>query len=177
MVQAVGDPLAMGDLLPDGALGMGRHWRVGPLAAQDASGYDIITANNLDATLESVDGNKARIRINGRIEGSWQGGRGVIICEGLVSFDRQMGWIERVEVDRAETREPGPIEVGLELKSTLTVTRHPESPPATLADAALANLSLEITPRSERLLLVAPDGKSTLLDDRLPGTASWTTPS
>ncbi len=32
VVQAVGDPLGLADLLPDGAVGLGRHWRVGELA-------------------------------------------------------------------------------------------------------------------------------------------------
>ena len=166
VVQAVGDPLGLADLLPDGAVGLGRHWRVGELTAQTLSGYDMISANELDASLESVNTNKARVRIHGRIEGSWQGGQGLITCEGLVTFDRQMGWIDRLEVNRNETRRPGPIEVGLDLKSTLTMTRHAEPSPATLSDSALANLSLEITPGAERLLMIAPDGKSTLVHDR-----------
>jgi hypothetical protein len=166
LVQAVGDPMALGDLLPGGAIGVGRRWRAGEGAAQVLSGYDVITANELDASLESVDGTKARIRLHGRIEGSVMGGQGLINCEGLVTFDRQMGWIDRLEVNRSETRRPGPIELGLDLKSTLTMIRHPEQPPATLSDAALANVSLEITPRSERLLVLAPDGKATLLHDR-----------
>jgi hypothetical protein len=157
LVQAVGDPLAMGDLLPGG---------VGESAARGLTGYDAISANTMDASLESVDGTKARIRIQGRIEGSVMGGQGQIGCEGLVTFDRQMGWIDRLEVNRNETRSPGPIELGLELKSTLTMTRHPEQAPATLSDAALVNLGLEITPRSEQLVVLTPDGKASLLHDR-----------
>ncbi len=166
VVQAIGDPLALSDVLPGGAVGLGRHWRVGPFAAQTLSGYDVITANELDASLESVDRTKARIQIRGRIEGSANGGKGLITCEGSVTFDRQMGWIDRLEVNRAETRSPGPVEMGLDVKSTLTMTRHADQPPATLSDAALAQLHLEITPESQRLLLLAPDGKSTLLHDR-----------
>ncbi len=124
VVQAIGDPLALSDVLPGGAVGLGRHWRVGPFAAQTLSGYDVITVNELDASLESVDSTKARIRIHGRIEGSANGGKGLITCEGQVTFDRQMGWIDRLEVNRAETRSPGPVEMGLDVKSTLTMTRH-----------------------------------------------------
>jgi hypothetical protein len=166
LVQAVGDPLALGDLLPGGAIGVGRSWRVGEAAAQVLSGYDTITANALEAALESVDGTKARFRLHGRIEGSVMGGQGAIACEGYVTFDRQMGWIDRLELNRSETRRPGPIELGLELKSSLNMTRHPEQAPATLSDAALANLSLEITPRNEQLVVLTPDGKASLLHDR-----------
>ena len=166
VVQAIGDPLALSDVLPGGAVGIGRHWRVGPFAAQTLSGYDVITANELDASLESVDSTKARIQIHGRIEGSANGGKGLITCEGAMTFDRQMGWIDRLEVNRAEIRSPGPVEMGLDVKSTLTLTRHADQPPATLSDAGLAKVHLEITPGSQWLLQVAPDGKSTLLHDR-----------
>ncbi len=166
VVQAIGDPLALSDMLPGRTTGLGRHWRVGPFAAQALSGYDVITANALDASLESIDRTRARIQIHGRIEGSANGGNGLITCEGTVTFDRQMGWIDRLEVNRAETRSPGPVEMGLDVKSTLTMTRSADPPPATLTDAGLAQLNLEITPRSQRLLLLAPDGKATLLHDR-----------
>jgi hypothetical protein len=166
VVQAVGDPLALADLLPAGPVGLGRPWRVGDPAAQALSGYDLITTNGLEASLESVDGTHARMRIHGRIEGSALGGTGLINCEGFFTFDRRMGGIDRLELNRAERRRPGPIEAGLEVKSTLTMTRQADPAPATLSDAALTGLSLEVNPRSERLLLVAPAGQSTLLHDR-----------
>jgi hypothetical protein len=166
LVQTVGDPLALADLLPIGPVGLGRRWRVGEPAARALSGYDVITSNGLDAALESVDAAKARIRIQGRIEGSALGGPGTITCEGFLTFDRRAGWIDRLELNRNESRRPGPIEAGLDVKSTLTMTRHADQPPATLSDAALAGIALEVTPQRERLLLVAPDGKSTLLHDR-----------
>jgi hypothetical protein len=166
VVQAVGDPLALTELLPPGPVVPGQSWGVGDPAALVLSGYDVIATNKLIARLELCDDTLARIRIQGRIEGSALGGTGVMSCDGSLTFDRRMGWIDRLELNRAETRRPGPIEAGLDVKSTLTMTRHAEQAPATLANAALANLPLEVTPRSERLLLVAPDGKSTLLHDR-----------
>jgi hypothetical protein len=166
LVQALGDPLALADLLPSEPVRVGQRWRVGDPAAQALSGYDVVTSNDLTAVLESVDGTKARVRLTGRVQGSALGGAGTISCEGLLTYDRQMNWIDRLEVNRNENRQPGPIEAGLEVKSTLSLTRHPDQPPATLTDAALAGLRLEITPQSERLLLAAPDGKSSLLHDR-----------
>jgi hypothetical protein len=166
VVQAIGDPLALSDVLPGGTVGIGQHWRVGPLAAQTVSGYDLITANELDASLQSIDRAKVRIQLHGRIEGSANGGKGLITCEGTVTFDRQVGWIDRLEVNRAEVRSPGPVEMGLDVKSTLTMTRQDDPPPATLSDAGLAGLPLEITPANQRLLLVTPDGTATLVHDR-----------
>ena len=166
LVQTVGDPLALGDILPEGPVGLGRNWRVGVPSAQILTGYDTITLNELDASLESFDGTKARLRIRGRVEGSVMGGQGQISCEGFVTFDRQLGWIDRLELNRNETRRPGPIELGLELKSSLTMTRHAEQAPATLSDAALANVILEVAPPNEQLVVLTPDGKASLLHDR-----------
>jgi hypothetical protein len=166
LVQVAGDPLALADALPGGPVGLGQHWRVGDLAAQAVSGYDVVTSNAVDATLESLDGARARVRIRGRIEGSALGGAGVVTCDGFLTFDRRMGWIDWLELHRAEARRPGPVEAGLDVKSTLTMTRQAEQPPATLTEPALAGIPLEITPLTERLLLIAPDSKSSLLHDR-----------
>jgi hypothetical protein len=166
VVQGVGDPLALTDILPSGSVSVGQTWRVGEAAAQGISEYDVITANRLDATLESFDQARATVRIQGRIEGSLHGATGLMTCDGTLGFDRRMGWIDRLELHRNESRRPGPVEAGLDVKSTLTVARSADPPPATLADEALAGYSLAIDPRSERLLLKAPDGKASLLHDR-----------
>ena len=87
LVQGVGDPLALTDLLPSQSVAAGEQWRVTTAAAQAVSGYDEITANNLAAMLESTTGAKARIRLKGKIEGKAFGGPGVIIFDGLLTFD------------------------------------------------------------------------------------------
>ncbi len=166
VVQAVGDPLAIAEILPAGPVKTGRSWRVGEAAARGISQYDAITANTLEAVLESVDEARAIVRLHGRVEGSLQGAQGLMTCDGVLTFDRRRGWIDRFELNRAESRRPGPIEAGLDVKSTLTFTRVAENPPATLSDAALAKVSLRAAPQSFWLALEAPDGKSYLLHDR-----------
>ena len=166
VVQAVGDPLALGDLLPPGPVAPGDHWKVGDVAAKGVSGYDTVTSNGLEATLESADPTRARIRLKGRIEGSAFGGTGVIGCEGFAFFDRDLARIDHLDLNRVETRQPGPVEAGLDLKSTLTVARHSAEPSEALSNAALANLSLECSRESELLRMTAPGRKATLLADR-----------
>ncbi len=166
VVQGVGDPLAIADILPTGPVRPGQSWRVGETAARGISQYDAITANTLDALLESVDPTRAAVRLHGRIEGSLQGARGLMTCDGVLIFDRRRGWIERLELNRNESRRPGPIEAGLDVKSTLTFTRVTENPPATLSDAALARASLETTPQRLWLTQDSPDGKAQLLHHR-----------
>ena len=107
LVQAAGDSFALADLLPVEAVGVGDHWKVRDAAAKAVSGYDTLTANNLEATLESVDDSKARIRLKGRIEGMAYGGTGVIGCEGFATFDRQAARVDHLDLNRVETQPAG----------------------------------------------------------------------
>ena len=89
-----------------------------------------------------LDESKARIRLKGRVEGSAFGGTGAIGCDGFATFDREAGRLDRLDLNRVETRQAGPVEAGLDMKSTLIVTRHPADPPEALADSALAGVPL-----------------------------------
>jgi hypothetical protein len=166
LVQGVGDPLALPDLLPAQAVTIGQRWNVGHAGAQNVSGYDEITSNELTGTLESITGKKARIRLKGKIEGKAFGGAGIIIYDGILTFDLQAARIEELDLQRVETRQAGPVEAGLDLKSTLTVSRASSQPSAVLSDTGLARVSVEFNPQRELLLMTAPGGGSTLLHDR-----------
>jgi hypothetical protein len=166
LVQGLGDPLTLPDLLPERPVAVGEHWRVRNSGAQALSEYDVVTSNTLDASLESADTGTARIRLTGNIQGAARGGPGKIICEGSLTFDRRSARIDHLDLNRVETRQAGPVEAGLDIKSTLTVNRQAAEPPPALSDAALAGLSLEITPARELLKLEMPGGTATLLHDR-----------
>jgi hypothetical protein len=166
LVQGLGDPLTLGDLLPQKPVALGEHWRIPNSGASALSEYDTITANSLDAALESADGGKARIRLKGQIQGSKQGAPGKMTVDGFFTFDRQAALIDHVDLNRVESRQPGPVEAGLDYKSTLTITRAVAEPPRTLTDAALAGLSLQITPERKLLKLDLPGGTASLIHDR-----------
>jgi hypothetical protein len=166
LVQGLGDPLTLGDLLPEKPVAVGEHWRVRNSGARALSEYDTITANTLNAALESVDAVKARIRLKGQIQGSKQGAPGKMTCDGFFTFDRQVALIDHVDLNRDESRQPGPVEAGLDYKSTLTITRQVAEPPKTLTDAALAGVSLQITPERKLLRLDLPGRTAALLHDR-----------
>ncbi len=166
LVQAAGDPLALTGLLPGKPVAVGDRWKVDAEAARCLSAYDALAVNALEATLERVDEATATIRLAGEVRGAVLGGEGTITCSGSLTFDRNAGRIDRLSVERTETRKPGPVEAGLEIKSTLTVERSASPMPAELSDGVLAGLRLEPGPKGERLLLASPDGKYTLLHDR-----------
>jgi hypothetical protein len=166
LVEGLGDPLELADSLPAQEIAKGRSWKLSTAAANALSGYDSVKTCTLEATLERVDESMARVRLQGEVEGSVLGGAGTISCEGFFTFDRRAGLIDRLEVNRAEKRQAGPVEAGLDVKSTLSVIRRRVPLPAELGDAALANVSLGTSPQRQLLQLVAASGKYTLLHDR-----------
>ncbi|MBV8384257.1 MAG: hypothetical protein JOZ63_16740 [Planctomycetaceae bacterium] len=166
LVQGAGDPLALADLLPGKPVAVGDKWRVGDEAARALSVYDTLARNALDAVLEAVDAGSARVRLKGEIRGAVLGGEGTIACDGSFTFDRKAGRVDRLTLDRSESRKAGPVENELDVKSTLTITRRAAETPPALADAALSGVSLDSDPARARLLLTTPRGKYTLLHDR-----------
>lgn len=130
------------------------------------SEYDRITSSSLEATLEAADPARAKIRLKGQIQGSARGGPGKMTCDGFFTFDRNASRVDHLEMSRTESRQAGPVEAGLDLKSTLVVNRGAADLPPTLSDKALAGLPLDVTPARELLRLNAPGTKGALLHDR-----------
>jgi hypothetical protein len=166
LVQGLGDPLMLADLLPDGPVKVGDRWKVTDGAAKALSEYDVLRAHNVEARLETFDDAKARVRLKGTIQGSAQGGPGKISCEGFFTFDRRAARIDHLDVNRNESRQAGPVEAGLDLKSTLTISRQETGIPDTLTDSALAKLPLEVTPARTQVRLDLPGWRAALLHDR-----------
>ena len=164
LVQAVGDPLALTRPVA-GRAGGGRAALAGGRGRRGG-------AERLRRDRGQRAGRHARVgrRAPRRGSGSAAGSRarctaaqGRSPATALVTFDRRMGWIDRLEINRNESRRPGPIEAGLDVKSTLTMTRHADQPPATLADAALARLPAGgHAPQRACCSSMAPDGKATV---------------
>ncbi len=166
VVQGPGDPLALAALLPAAAVAKGESWTVGNDAARSLSGYDTLDDNGLKATLESVDGARAVVRLKGQVRGSYLGGPGTITLAGSFAFDRKAGRVESLEVERAEARRPGPVEAGLDIKSTLKVSRQAVATPSELSEANLAGVPTEVDAERELLVFRSPDGKYQFVHDR-----------
>ena len=166
VVQGVGDPLALTALLPAAGVAKGESWTVGNDAARSLSGYDSLDDNALKATLTSIDDARAVVRLEGAVRGSYLGGPGTINLNGSFTFDRRAGRVESLEVARAEVRKPGPVEAGLDIRSTLKVSRKGIDVPSELSDANLAGVPTEIEADRELLLFKSPDGLYQLVHDR-----------
>lgn len=166
LVQGAGDPLVLASLLSDTPVKVGSSWKVGDDAARSLSSYDTLIDNALTAKLESLDARSAKIHLVGNIRGSVLGGEGKMLFDGTVDVDREANRIERLNLRRSEARKPGAVEAGLEVQSTLTVTRQPAEPADRIAADVVSKLSAEPDPQREELLLVSPDGKYSLRHDR-----------
>ncbi|QDV32270.1 hypothetical protein [Tautonia plasticadhaerens] len=125
LVQVPADPLELADLLPDPGTeaAPGDGWPVPESAARWISGYDALSSNTARVTLRSLDGDSAEFDLDGRVEGAVLGARGRMDVEGSFRFDREAGRVASITLRRAERREAGPVEAGLEFRSTLTVDR------------------------------------------------------
>lgn len=166
LVQGPCDPMALAGLLPAGPVAVGDHWPVGDEAARSLSGYDALAVNAVQATLETLDDASARIGLKGEVRGAVLGGEGVMTCSGSLTFDRREGRIASVTVDRVEDRQPGPVEAGLDVTSTLTLERKATELPPELSEAALAGVPTVASPALELLRYSPPEGNYTLLHDR-----------
>ena len=147
LVQGPGDPLLLADLLPPDPVKLGARWTVGAEAARSLSGYDALAANTLEATLEAADADTARVRLLGSIRGAALGGEGSMACDGSFTFDRRSNRVASLTLRRAETRAAGPVEAGLDVKSTLTVTRAEATASGPLADGDLVARAMGPVPR------------------------------
>ena len=166
LVQGVGDPLVLPDLLPQQPVASGESWKVPASALPALTGYDTVQSSSLEATLASVADDSARILLKGTVAGSVLGGPGSMECEGQLIFDRTEELVTRLELNRRERRDPGPVEAGLDVKSSLVVVRRRVPVPTELADAALAAAPLDLAPERQLLQFISPDGKFDLLHDR-----------
>jgi hypothetical protein len=166
LIQGPGDPLALASLLPTKPVAIGDRWTVGDLAARNLSGYDAMASNALEATLEALDDNSARIKLLGTIRGAALGGEGSMACDGSISFDRKSNRVARLTLRRAETRRPGPIEAGLDVKSVVSVVRDSADLVKPLDDEAFLARAIEALRGPDLLLFQSPDGKYSLLHDR-----------
>ena len=153
LVQSPGEPLALPGLLPEKPVRVGDRWKASDEVARNLSDYDLLTSNGLEAKLESLDADSAKIKLGGEVKGSARGGEGAIRFAGSLTFDRRAKRISRVSLTRDETRKEGPVESALKARSTVLVEREAAETPAALSDEVLATLPQEIDPRREWLLL------------------------
>lgn len=166
VMQMPADPVQMLGLLPEGGaeVSVGDAWPVPDAVARSISGYDALASNTVEVTLRSVDEESAEGDLAGSIAGAVLGGEGEMTITGSFRFDRRAGRLASVTIERDERRTPGPVEAGLEFRSTIQIDR------SEAADEATETTAPKVPDRlpDDWLLLsyTAPDGRYTLQHDR-----------
>jgi hypothetical protein len=166
LLEEPADPLSLFALLPEKPVSPGDRWTVGLAAARSLSSYDSIQDNKFEGTLETVEPGSARVKLTGEVRGSRLGGEGTIRFEGAFTFDRKLERVNHLTLQRSETRRPGMVEEGLDVKSTLTVIRDAAEPPPELKDGAIDRLNVAPDAANLALLYQSPDDQYTLRHGR-----------
>jgi hypothetical protein len=166
LVETPADPLVLGRLLPDRAVGVGDTWEPSAATIKAMTEYEALATTSVRARVESMDEATARIRLAGDVRGAVRGGEGTTTLEGVLTFDRARGRVAGLELSRVEVRGPGQVEVGFRFEGTLSIVREPADTPAELADAVIAGLPVEASPGLLLLEFLAPDGRYRMLHDR-----------
>lgn len=166
LIQVPADPLDLPGLLPQRKVKVQESWLVSTDAARSLSGYDAIAVNGLRAVLLKFDDDRAVVRLKGEVRGASLGGLGKIAIDGTCEFDRRAGWIDSVRLDRVELREAGPVEAGLDVKSSVSLTRSAIEPPAELNDENTERLAVDATADRALLTATSPDGSFSFAHDR-----------
>ena len=166
LVEGDGDPLLWPSLLTGKAVEVGSRWAVDEAASRSLSGYDILATNRLEATVAALDAESATIILKGEIRGAARGGEGVMRLDGELTYDCKLNRVRRLSLGRSEVRKPGPVEAGLDFKSTLVVDRADAEPLAELAETALAALPASPSPELLMLEYAPPGGVYSIRHDR-----------
>lgn len=129
-------------------------------------GLDEVAKTTVESTLKEVTGAVVRIEITGQVEGAIYGVATKIEIKGRYRFRRQAQRIDWVGLLIKEERPGSFVDDGMDVVSRLQVLLTPVQPPASLADAVLANLSLKPTPELTSLTYHSPNGEWQCRHDR-----------
>ena len=106
LVQGLGDPLTLADFLPPEPVAKGMSWKL-PESAVDLSLRLRHPESPVRLRARSSSSTRRR-RGSGsraRFKALRSGGAGTITCEGFLNFDREAGLVDRLEVNRVESRQ------------------------------------------------------------------------
>ena len=150
--------LLLDRLLPEKPVAVGDRWPHSEELLAAMLGLDEVAKTTVHSTLKEVTGAVARFELAGRVEGAIYGVSTVIEIKGKYRFDLHNKRIDWLGMLVKEVREGSFVADGVDVVSRLTISITPTQEPASLADAALAELTLKPTPELTCLTYQSPDG-------------------
>ncbi len=158
--------LLLDRLLPERPVAVGEHWSHCSELMAALLGLDEVAKTTAESTLKEVTGVLAQFEIAGQMEGAIYGVSTKIEIKGRYRFDRQTQRIDWLGLLIKEDRQESFVADGMDVVSRLQVLITPAERPASLADAALAELSLKPTPELTSLTYQSPNGEWQCRHDR-----------
>lgn len=154
LLHVPGDSLAALAFLPPRAVAVDDSWNPETWAVQMLVGLETILKTDIQCTLKSVTGDRARVTIRGTVEGA----TAELTISGEYTFDIAQKHIRSLEIVQTETRSIGPISPGMNVTARCSWTRTLHVNDGPLTDRRIARVPLEPTNAMLDLALDLPDG-------------------
>jgi hypothetical protein len=157
-IEIQADSLLLDRLLPEKPVTAGDKWEHSAQLVAALLSLDEVAKTTVQSTLTEVTDIVARFELAGKVEGAVGGVSTKIEIKGKYRFDLRTKRIDWLGMLVQEDREASFVEDGIDVVARLQMTVTPAEEPASLAEAALAKLTLEPSAELTRLLYESPDG-------------------
>jgi hypothetical protein len=152
------DTMAVAGLLPGKNVDVGKSWSVPNPVVAALCDFEGITEQNLEGTLEKIDGNLAHIKIVGKAQGINLGAQVGMLVNARCEFDVKAQCLTFLEWKESDDRRQGPVSPALSADVVLKLTRTPIDEPEQLNKFALVPIP-EGTPPEKLTNLLHQDAK------------------
>ena len=142
------DTMAVAGLLPGKSIDIGKSWSVPNPVVAALCDLEGITEQNLEGTLEKIDGNLAHIKIVGKAQGINLGAQVGMLVNARCEFDVKAQCLTFLEWKESDDRRQGPVSPALSADVVLKLTRTPIEEPEQLNKFASCRSRKELHRRS-----------------------------
>ena len=140
-------------LLPNEEIKIGENWSHEAMALADLLRLDVVHETDAKSKLVRVEGDQAKIELNGRIDGSIHGVSTEMKLVAKYTFDLQSRRIVWLAIDIGEQRAIGHASPGMQVTARIRLKIIPFDP-TEIRDTELTDLAgIELNPQEKNLLL------------------------
>lgn len=165
LVEDVMDTTRLTGLLPQSEVAVGETWQPNPDVVLGLCDLDNFIESTIECKLESVDANKATIKVTGATNGLALSTEVKQKVEVTLVYDLEARLIEEVTWHQADNRGASPISPAGSFQVKMSITRA-HAPSENLSDAALAGITLLPNPAAKLLVFQDPEGAYRFYHDR-----------
>jgi hypothetical protein len=166
LIDVVGNSLALSEILPAEPVKIGQHWKAQSEAITALLSLDAIASSEIDSQLTGVDGDLAKITVQGTISGAAEGVATEIEIKAKYHFNLTDRRITGFNMAVKEKRSIGHVGPGVEVVAKLKMQLRGSETPADLNESLNAQLGNAPTPENTRLLQEAKTPGFRYLADR-----------